>query len=147
MIFAIWRGSPCQRSSDDANTDWVHCLSRRCRFKWQTVLPAIWSQRQHDVGCATATMATDTNVVTMLPNVTLLAGEYGGSTFLPQDGSAGKQAGVLSCTCSNFSLVCKFCELMLMKLLYIILTDTPATIYRPITWPDPWVCGSSTFLS
>ena len=33
LISAIWRGSPCRRSSDDANTDWVHCLSRHCRVK------------------------------------------------------------------------------------------------------------------
>ena len=54
LISAIWRGSPCRRSSDDANTDWVHCLSPCCTVKWQTVLPAI--------GCATATVATDANV-------------------------------------------------------------------------------------
>ena len=42
--------------------------------KWQTVLPAIWSQRRRDVGCATATVATDANVVTMSPDVALLAG-------------------------------------------------------------------------
>ena len=34
LISAIWRGSPCWRSSDDANTDRVHCLSPRCRVKW-----------------------------------------------------------------------------------------------------------------
>ena len=33
LISAIWRGSPCRRSSDDANTDWVHCPSPRCRVK------------------------------------------------------------------------------------------------------------------
>ena len=75
LISAIWQGSPCRQSSDDANTDWVHCLSPRCKVKWQTVMPAIWSQRRRDVGCATATMATDANVVTMSPNVALLAGE------------------------------------------------------------------------
>ena len=74
LISAIWRGSPCRRSSDDANTDWVHCLSPRCTVKWQTVLPTIWSQRRRDVGCATATVATDANVVTMSPDVALLAG-------------------------------------------------------------------------
>ena len=74
LISAIWRGLPCRRSSDNANTDWVHCLSLRCRVKWQTVLPAIWSQRRHDVRCATATVATDANIVTMSPDVTLLAG-------------------------------------------------------------------------
>ena len=71
---AIWRGSPCRRSSDDANTDWVHCLSPHCTVKWQTELPAISSQRRRDVGCATATVATDANVVTMSPDVALLAG-------------------------------------------------------------------------
>ena len=71
---AIWRGSPCRWSSDDANTDWVHCLSPRCTVKWQTELPAISSQRRRDVGCATATVATDANVVTMSPDVALLAG-------------------------------------------------------------------------
>ena len=76
LISAIWRGSPCQRSSDNANTDWVHCLSPRCRVKWQTVLPAISSQRRRDVGCATATVATDANVVTMSPDVALLAGYW-----------------------------------------------------------------------
>ena len=74
LIPAIWRGSPCRRSSNDANTDWVHCLSPRCRVKWQTVLPAIWSQRWCDFGCATTTVATDANVVTMSPDVASLAG-------------------------------------------------------------------------
>ena len=74
LISAIWRGSPCRQSSDDANTDWVHCPSPRCRVKWQTVLPAILSQRRCDVECATATVATDANVVTMSPDVALLAG-------------------------------------------------------------------------
>ena len=74
FISAIWRESPCRQSSDDANTDWVHCLSPRCRVKWQTVLPAIWSQRRRDIGCATATVATDANVVPMSPDVALLAG-------------------------------------------------------------------------
>ena len=64
LISATWWGSPCRRSSDDANPDWVHCLGSRCRVKWQTVLRALWSQRRRDVGCATATMATDANVVT-----------------------------------------------------------------------------------
>ena len=67
LISAIWRGSPYRRSSDDANTDWVHCLSPRCTVKWQTELPAISSQCWRDVGCATATVATDANVVTMSP--------------------------------------------------------------------------------
>ena len=48
---------------------------RVAEVKWQTVLPAIWSQRRRDVGCATATVATDANVVTMSPDVALLAGE------------------------------------------------------------------------
>ena len=74
LISAIWWGSPCQRSSDDANTDWVHCLSPRCRVKWQTVLPAISSQRRRDVECATTTVAMGANVVTMSPDVALLAG-------------------------------------------------------------------------
>ena len=74
LISPIWRGSPCRRSSEDANTDWVHCLSPRCRVKWQTVLPAISSQRWRDIGCATATVATDANVVPMSPDVALLAG-------------------------------------------------------------------------
>ena len=47
---------------------------RAAEVKWQTVLPAIWSQRRRDVGCATATVATDANVVTMSPDVALLAG-------------------------------------------------------------------------
>ena len=33
LIFAIRQGSPCRRSSDNANTDWVHCLRPRCRVK------------------------------------------------------------------------------------------------------------------
>ena len=66
-------GLPCRLSSDNANTDWVHCPGSHCRVKWQTVLPALWSQRRRDVGCATATMATDANVVTMSPEVALLA--------------------------------------------------------------------------
>ena len=74
LISAIWRGSPCPRSSDDANTDWVHYLSPCCRVKWQTVLPAISSQRRRDVGCATATVATDANVVPMSLDIALLAG-------------------------------------------------------------------------
>ena len=74
LISAIWRESPCRRSSDDANTDWVHWLIPRCKVKWQSVLPAIWSQRRRDVGCVTATVATDANVVTMSPDVALLAG-------------------------------------------------------------------------
>ena len=48
---------------------------RAAEVKWQTVLPAIWSQRRRDVGCATATVATDANVVTMSPDVALLAGK------------------------------------------------------------------------
>ena len=67
LVSAIWRGSPCWRSSDDANTDWGHC-----RVKWQTELPAISSQHRRDVGCATVT--TGANVVTMSPDVALLAG-------------------------------------------------------------------------
>ena len=70
LISAIWRGSPCRRSSDDANTDWVHCLSPRCRVKW----PVISSQHRRDIGSATATVATDANVVPMSPDVALLAG-------------------------------------------------------------------------
>ena len=80
LMSAIWQGSPCRRSSDDANTDWVHCLSPRCTVKWQTELPAISSQRRRDVGCATATVATDANVVTMSPDVALLAGR---SPYVP----------------------------------------------------------------
>ena len=82
LISVMWRGSPCRRSSDDANTDWVHWLSLRCRAKWQTVLPVIWSQRRRNVGCATATVATDANVVTMSPDVALLAGVICNHTFL-----------------------------------------------------------------
>ena len=63
---------PSRRSSNDANTDWAHCLSPRCRVKWQPVLPAISSQRRRDVECATAT--TYANVVMMSPDVALLAG-------------------------------------------------------------------------
>ena len=74
LISAIWRGSPCRRSNDDANTDSTAQV-RAAELKWQTVLPAIWSQRRRDVGCATATLATDANVVTMSPDVALLAGE------------------------------------------------------------------------
>ena len=73
LISAIWWGSPWRQSSDNANTDWVHCLSLRCRVKWQTVLPAISNQRRHGVGFATATVAKDASVK-MSPDVALLAG-------------------------------------------------------------------------
>ena len=46
LISAIWRGSPCRRSSDDANTDWVHCQSPRCRVKCRgsrNERPIVWS--------------------------------------------------------------------------------------------------------
>ena len=59
LISAIWRGSPCRRSSDDANTDWVHYLHRLCCLRsranvgatlgvrprpWQR-MPTLWQCR------------------------------------------------------------------------------------------------------
>ena len=50
------------------------------------MLPAISSQRRRDVGCATATVATDANVVTMSPDVALLAGQVRIAVSEPQGG-------------------------------------------------------------
>ena len=57
--------------------------------------------------------------------------ECGGSTFLPQEGPAWRQAGVLSCTGSKFTLAHEFHKLTWMKLLFIILTDTCKHLLAP----------------
>ena len=61
--------------------------------------------------------------------------ECGGSIFLPQKGPAHRQAGVLLCTSSSFTLVREFHELTWMKLLYITLTDTRMCMHVPALPP------------
>ena len=63
--------------------------------------------------------------------------ECGGSTFLSQEGPAQRQAGVLSCTGSNFTLALKFHKSTWMRLLCIILTDTRARIFQPYRLASP----------
>ena len=74
LISAIWRGSPCRRSSDDANTDWVHCPSPRCRVKVADCAACDLEPTSARRWVCDVTVATDANVVTMSPDVALLAG-------------------------------------------------------------------------
>ena len=62
--------------------------------------------------------------------------ECGGSTFLPQEGPAQRQAGVLSCTGSKFTLALKFHKSTWMRLLCIILTGTRACTHLPALPPS-----------